>query len=78
MSQVIYDMRVPYEEYQKLVRDSAQLEDVKTLLQTEFPDDTCQLIAIKNILGIVEDTPEPIPDEPITGDEVTDGQTTGA
>lgn len=73
MSQVIYDMRVPYEDYQKLVRDSAQLEDVKTLLQTEFPDDTCQLIAIKNILGIVEETPEPI-----TGDEVTDGQTTGA
>lgn len=46
---------VPYEEYATLVKDSADKANVVQLLKTDFPDDTCQLIAIKSILGIEED-----------------------
>lgn len=49
---------VPYEDYNKLLKDSADKETVIQLLKTEFPDDTCQLIAIKTVLGIVEEEPE--------------------
>ena len=48
---------LPYEDYAKLVKDSADKENVIALLNTEFPDDTCQLIAVKAVLGIEEENP---------------------
>ena len=42
---------------------------MKTILETKFPDDTCQLIAVKSILGIeiAEDEPTiPDPTDPST------------
>lgn len=45
---------IPYEDYAKLVKDSSDKENVIALINTEFPDDTCQLIAIKAVLGIEE------------------------
>lgn len=50
---------VDSEEYAKLVMDSADKKNTIELLKTEFPDDTCQLIAIKAVLGVVEETTEP-------------------
>lgn len=43
---------VPQEDYAKLVKDAADKENVITILNTTFPDATCQLIAIKAILGV--------------------------
>jgi len=43
---------VPYEDYQKLTQAAADKENVVKILNTTFPDATCQLIAIKSILEI--------------------------
>lgn len=56
---------IPYEDYKALAQDSVDKANVISLLQTEFPDDTCQLIAIKAILGLVEDDTTD-PSDPIT------------
>lgn len=61
---------VPLEDYNKILRDSEELANVKTLLETEFPDDTCQMIAVKSLLGIVEDETSD-PTDPPTGGDVT-------
>lgn len=76
---------ITYEELSKLQKDSADKASVIAILNTEFPDATCQLIAIKSILGIVEpeeetptetpeDTPatEPEPTNPPEGTEETE------
>lgn len=53
--------------------DSATLEAVKTILETKFPDDTCQLIAVKSILGIeITADEEPVIPEPEPTDPSTD------
>lgn len=77
---------VPYEDYSKLVEDSAEKANVIKLLKTEFPDDTCQLIAIKAMLGVVDetsneepsDTPstEPSEGEDTNGENLEGGDTT--
>ena len=55
---------VPYSDFTKLEQDSAKLNSVIAIINTEFPDDTCMLIAIKSILGITEEeeptTPDPV------------------
>lgn len=43
---------IPYEDYKKLVEDSADKANIISVLNAKFPDDTCALIAIKSILGI--------------------------
>lgn len=59
---------IPYEDYKKISKDSADKESIVQLLNTEFPDDTCQLIAIKSVLGLIEveddDTTTPDPSVP--------------
>lgn len=45
-------VQIPYSDFKTLESDSAKLADVKAILETEFPDDTCQLIAVKSMLGI--------------------------
>lgn len=57
---------VPYEDYVQLVRDSADKQAVINLLKTDFPDDTCQLIAIKSLLGIDKETEVVEPDDSTT------------
>lgn len=52
------EVSITYTDFKKLEEDSAKLADVKTILETTFPDDTCQLIAIKSIIG-VENPPTP-------------------
>jgi len=47
-------IQIPYTDFKKLEEDSVKLDDVKELLGTTFPDDTCQLIAIKALLGVVD------------------------
>ena len=54
---------VPYDEYTAMVKDSADLESIKGLLHTDFPDNTCQILAIKSVLGMVPEK-EPIPENP--------------
>lgn len=57
---------IPYEDLIKLQKDSADKEAVISLLKTEFPDDTCMVIAIKSVLSVKEEevTEEPeIPEE---------------
>ena len=75
---VLPTISVPYEDVMKLKEDSTELKNVIELLNTEFPDDTCQLIAIKSILGIETEkepsaTTEPTdpvdPSEPSTDPE---------
>lgn len=43
---------VPYEDYKKLTKDSADKANIIELLNATFPDATCQLIAIKAILEV--------------------------
>lgn len=52
------NIQIPYTDFKSMETDSTKLADVKELLKTEFPDDTCQLIAIKAVLEI-EEAPEP-------------------
>ena len=67
---------VPYDEYTAMVKDSADLESIKGLLHTDFPDNTCQILAIKSVLGMVpekEEKPEeskPIPENPNKNEEI--------
>lgn len=60
---VLPTINVPYEDVMKLKEESANLKSVIDLLNTEFPDDTCQLIAIKSVLGI--ETTEEEPTDPV-------------
>lgn len=54
-----------YEDLATLQRDSADKAAVIALLKTEFPDDTCQLKAIKSVLGVEEEeTPTEVVPEP--------------
>lgn len=56
---------VPYSDFVELGQDSAKLASVISILNTKFPDDTCQLIAIKSVLGIEEEIKEdPVPETP--------------
>lgn len=45
---------IPYEDYKTLVADAADKANVIAVLNTEFKDAECQLVAIKAILGIEE------------------------
>lgn len=51
---------IPYEDYKALVEDAADKANVIAILNTEFKDAECQLIAVKAILGI-EEKEEPTP-----------------
>ena len=55
---------ITFEDLSRLQKDSADKANIVTILNTEFPDDTCQLIAIKSILGLIKEKeaePEPTP-----------------
>lgn len=56
-----YTVTIPYEDYNKLAKDSADKENTVKLLNTEFSDDANKLIAIKSLLGVV-DKPVEVPD----------------
>lgn len=61
---------VPYDEYTAMVKDSADLASIRGLLLTDFPDNTCQILAIKSVLGMVPENPnknEEIKTEPEEG-----------
>lgn len=67
---------VPYDEYTAMVKDSADLASIAELLLTDFPDNTCQILAIKSVLGMVpkkEEKPgvsSPIPENPDGNKEI--------
>lgn len=63
---------VTYDELSKLQKDSADKASVIAILNTEFPDETCQLIAIKSILGLIKEESSEIenPDD----SDLTDGE----
>ena len=69
MTTVLQTVTIPYDDCMKMRKDSADIEAVKSLIATEFPDDTCKLVAIKAVLGIVE--------EPEGTEEPDDEDTTG-
>ena len=77
VTKAMTNVMVAYDDLMKLQKDSADKAAVISLLNQEFPDDTCQLIAIKAILGIVEneeentDPVDPEPSDPGTGDPDT-------
>lgn len=54
---------VPYDEYTAMVKDSADLASIRGLLLTDFPDNTCQILAIKSVL-------EMIPENPVKNEEI--------
>lgn len=54
---------LPYDDFCKIKEGADKAEAVLKLLGTEFPDATCQIIAIKSVIGYVEPTPEE-PEEP--------------
>lgn len=58
---------IPYADYAQMTEDSAKLKAITSILTTEFPDDTCQLIAIKSVLGLpVTEEEEPTdPTDPV-------------
>lgn len=41
---------IPYDDFLKLSKDSADKENIMAIMNTTFPDATCQVIAIKAIL----------------------------
>lgn len=49
MAQVV---TIPNEDYAKLMADSVDKQNVIKILETTFPDEACQLLAVKTILGI--------------------------
>lgn len=63
---------IPYEDYKTLVQDASDKVNVISILKTEFPDDTCQLVAIKSILGVKEEKDEPITDDTEPSEPSTD------
>ena len=66
---------IPYEDFVNLQQDSAKLTSIISIINTEFPDDTCQIIANKSVLGIVDEEEEhEVPDDPST--EPTDQEPT--
>lgn len=60
---------VPYDEYTAMVKDSADLASIRGLLLTDFPDNTCQILSIKSVLGMVPEK-EPIPEKPVKNEEI--------
>lgn len=60
---------VPYDEYTAMVKDSADLASIAGLLLTDFPDNTCQILAIKSVLGMVPEK-EPITENPDENEEI--------
>lgn len=81
------NVMVAYDDLMKLQKDSADKAAVISLLGQEFPDTTCQLIAIKAILGIKDeedntdepagdDTPSDTPATEPSGDDTTEGTDT--
>lgn len=58
------NVSIPYGDLVELEQDSAQKKAIVSIINTKFPDDTCQLIAIKSVLGIEEEKTEE-PSEPI-------------
>lgn len=75
MTNILQTVVIPYEDCMKMRKDSADLEAVKSIITAEFPDDTCQIIAIKAILGIVEeedDTQGTDPSDPSDPSGTTD------
>lgn len=50
---------VPYSDVMELKKAADDLDAVKRILMAEFPDDTCQVVALKAILGIVDEVEEP-------------------
>lgn len=63
---------IPFEDYKNLVKDSADKENIVNILHTEFPDESSQLLAIKAILGVKEETEEEPSEEPIEEEGVED------
>lgn len=55
---------VPYDDYNILVKDSEDKANVIELLNAEFPDAECQVLAIKAVLGMLKKDEE-VEDEPI-------------
>lgn len=53
---------IPYRDFKELNDKAAKTDAVLMLLGSKFPDDTCQLIAIKSVLGYVDPEPEPEPE----------------
>lgn len=49
------NVTILYTDFKTLTSDSAKLADIKALVEAKFPDDTCQIKAIKAVLGIVEE-----------------------
>lgn len=60
---------VAYDEFAQKVKDSADLESVKAIITTEFPDAECQVLAIKAVLGIVDKEEEDDDEDPIVEPE---------
>lgn len=60
---------LPYEDFIKISEKANKTNAILSILGTEFPDETCQLIAIKSVLGYVDpEKPElePEPEDPET------------
>lgn len=55
------NVTILYNDFTRLEADSAKLADVTALVKTEFPDDTCQIKAIKAVLGIEDNEEEVTP-----------------
>lgn len=63
---------ITYDELSKLQKDSADKASIIAILNTEFPDDTCQLIAVKSILGMIKNEEEETPEVPSDDTPTTD------
>jgi len=69
------NITIPYEDYVQLKADATDRENVVSLLKAEFPDDTCQIIALKSVLKIVDEVDEPTTDPTDPSDPPSDPST---
>lgn len=62
--QDMFDLKVfiPYLDFVNLQKDSEKLNSILSILNTDFPDNTCQLIAIKSVLGMNDTSSDEIDD----------------
>lgn len=63
------NVTIPYEDFVKMGADAADKEAVIGLINAKFPDAECQVLAIKAVLGLIEEEeePEPEPESPEDG-----------
>ena len=61
MAQPNPNILIPYSDYIAVKKDADDKAAALAILNAEFPDEACRLVALKSVLGYVEPQPDPEP-----------------